>query len=71
MSKIYRLTLGFDPISNVDVESENLLDAIKKVIQWLKDNKNDIDDSIILSGELISTVNPLVIAPQEEETNEE
>lgn len=72
LSKIYRLTLGFDPISNVDVESENLPDALKKVIQWLKDNGNDVDDSIVLSGELISTVNPLDIAPkEEEETNED
>lgn len=66
MSKIFRITLGFDPISNVDVEAETLTDALKKTIQWLKDNGNDITDEIVLSGELISTVNPLEVAPQEE-----
>jgi hypothetical protein len=53
------------------VESENLPDALKKVVQWLKDNGNDVTEEIVLSGELISTVNPLDVAPQEEETNED
>lgn len=70
MSKIYRITLGFDPVSNVDVESENLPDALKKVVQWLKDNGNDVTEEIVLSGELISTVNPLDVAPQEEPTED-
>jgi hypothetical protein len=70
LSKIYRITLGFDPVSNVDVESENLPDALKKVVQWLKDNGNDVTEEIVLSGELISTVNPLDVAPQEEPTED-
>jgi hypothetical protein len=71
LTKIYRLTLGFDPISNVDVEAETLPDALQKTIQWLKDNGNDITDEIVLSGELISTVNPLEVIASEEETNED
>jgi hypothetical protein len=67
LPKIYRLTLGFDPISNIDLEAENLIDALKKVVQWLKDNGNDVDESIVLSGELLSTVNPLEIVASEEE----
>jgi hypothetical protein len=71
LTKIYRLTLGFDPISNVDVEAETLPDALQKTIQWLKENGNDITDEIVLSGELISTVNPLEVIASEEETNED
>lgn len=59
MTRVFRITLAFEPISSVDVLAEDSISAIKQVVLWLKENGNKIDDGIVLSCETISEINPL------------
>lgn len=70
MSKVFRITLAFDPVSTVDVLSEDLNLAITQVLNWLKENGNDVDYSIFLGAELISEINPLVKMEKAEPSDE-
>jgi hypothetical protein len=70
LSKVFRITLAFDPVSTVDVLSEDLNLAITQVLNWLKENGNDVDYSIFLGAELISEINPLVKMEKAEPSDE-
>lgn len=65
MVNVYRITLGFDPISSIDILGESVIDAIDTTVKFLKDNGNEIDATIILTVELISQINPLEIIKTE------
>jgi hypothetical protein len=75
LTKVFRITLAFDPVSTVDVLSEDIETALKKVLAWLKENGNEVDSTIFLGAELISEINPLVkmekAEPSEEDQSEE
>jgi hypothetical protein len=67
MAKIWRITLGFDPISTIDVSSETIPLALTNTIEWLKKQGNDVDETIILGVELLTETNELE-EPDEQST---
>lgn len=54
LSKIWRIICNFEPTSTFDIQADSIFDSIVKITKYLNDQGNNIDESIVISVELIS-----------------